>query len=232
MRKESPSSSKLSSPTASELIEMFAERNPTTSRAQVEAIGRLVAEFGAVAAEFAPVRLQRFGGRNRLRMLIKEIVSETKTTTEQQNLMPKVVEIVQGASLGDVLSETEGRARLKAFATPVTAESWARPLAGATELERDFDIARSTLHTWQKKGAVIAVLVGVRKHAFPVEQFVDNRPVTGLAQLVTIIGDARTAWLWLREPNPGLSGATPLSHLKAGALETVFEIARSNFKRD
>jgi hypothetical protein len=69
----------------------------------------------------------------------------------------------------------------------------------------------------------------VRKHAFPIEQFIDGRPVAGLAPLVKTIGDTRTAWHWLREPNPGLSGTTPLSHLKAGAIEPVLEIARSNF---
>lgn len=73
------------------------------------------------------------------------------------------------------------------------------------------------------------MLVGVRTHAFPVEQFIDDRPVPGLAPLVETIGDTRTAWLWLREPNPGRSGATPLSRLKAGATEPVLEIARSNF---
>jgi hypothetical protein len=35
--------------------------------------------------------------------------------------------------------------------------------------------------------------------------------------------------LWLREPNPGLAGVTPLERLKAGATDKVVEIARSNF---
>ncbi len=105
----------------------------------------------------------------------------------------------------------------------------AGPLAGPTELERDFGVARSTPHTWQKQGAVIGLLVGVRKHTFPTEQFVDGRPVTGLAAIVEAIGDLRAAWLWLREPNPGLAGATPLARLKAGATDKVVEMARSNF---
>jgi hypothetical protein len=33
----------------------------------------------------------------------------------------------------------------------------------------------------------------------------------------------------LREPNPGLAGATPLARLKAGAPDKVVEMARSNF---
>ena len=76
---------------------------------------------------------------------------------------------------------------------------------------------------------MIGLLVGVRKHAFPTEQFVDGRPVAGLGAVVDTIGDPRTAWLWLREPNPGLAGVSPLERLKAGAADKVVELARSNF---
>ena len=128
-----------------------------------------------------------------------------------------------------MLSVEEGKARIAAYATPTKIEDWAGPLAGPTELERDFGVARSTLHTWQKQGAIIGLLVGVRKHAFPTEQFVDGRPLTGLGAIVEAIGDQRTAWLWLREPNPGLAGVTPLARLKAGAVDKVVEVALSNF---
>ncbi|HEX3755134.1 MAG TPA: MbcA/ParS/Xre antitoxin family protein [Rhizomicrobium sp.] len=159
-------------------------------------------------------------------------VVDSKPAPGQQQLTPKAAaETVQGTGLGEILSETEGRARLKAFTTLVTAEAWAGPLAEPTELEREFGIARSTLHTWQQQGSIITVLVGMLKHAFPIAQFIDGRPVAGLAPLVETVGDARTAWRWLREPNPGLSGATPLSRLKAGAIEPVLAIARSNFGR-
>ena len=128
-----------------------------------------------------------------------------------------------------MLSPEEGRARIGGYATPTKVEDWAGPLAGPTELEREFGVARSTLHTWQKQGAVIGLLVGVRKHAFPTEQFVDGRPVAGLAAIVEAIGNLRAAWLWLREPNPGFAGITPLARLKAGATDKVVEMARSNF---
>ena len=128
-----------------------------------------------------------------------------------------------------MLSPEEGRARIAKYATATKVEDWAGPLAGPTELERDFGVARSTLHTWQKQGAVVGLLVGVRKHAFPTEQFVDGRPVTGLAEIVAAIGDIRAAWLWLREPNPDSPASTPLARLKAGATDKVVEMARSNF---
>jgi hypothetical protein len=46
---------------------------------------------------------------------------------------------------------------------------------------------RPTLHSWQKQGSVIGLLVGVRKHALPTEQFVDGRPATGLGAIVEVI---------------------------------------------
>ena len=101
---------------------------------------------------------------------------------------PKLVAIAtaavsQGAGLGRLLSPEEGSARIAEYAMPTKVVDWAGPLAGPTELERDFGVARSTLHTWQKQGAVITLLVGVRKHAFPTEQSVDGRPLTGLAAI-------------------------------------------------
>jgi hypothetical protein len=232
--RRSASSSKLASPAAADVIAMFAERNPKTSRAQVEVVGKLVADFGAAAVEFSPASLRRLTARRALwRNLIKTIVAEPEQVPQPQHLVSKAAaETSQGAGLGVVLSAGEGRARLEAFATPVSAEVWAGPLVGPTELDRDFGVARSTLHAWQKQGAVIGVQVGVRKHAFPTEQFIDGRPVAGLVPLLQIIGDTRTTWRWLREPNPGLSGATPLSRLKLGAIEAVLEIARSNFGQE
>ena len=53
--------------------------------------------------------------------------------------------------------------------------------------------------------------------------------MTGLTAIVEVIGDLRTAWQWLREPNPGLAGVTPLERLKAGAIDKVVEMALSNF---
>jgi hypothetical protein len=104
-----------------------------------------------------------------------------------------------------------------------------RALGGADRTEREHGVARSTLHAWQKQGAVIGLLVGVRNHAFPVEQFIDGRPIAGLAPVLETIGDPRIAWLWLREPNPGLAGASPLARLESGAVDSVIEVARSNF---
>jgi hypothetical protein len=53
--------------------------------------------------------------------------------------------------------------------------------------------------------------------------------MAGLGAVVEAVGDPRTAWLWLREPNPGLSGVSPLTRLKAGSIDPVVAMARANF---
>jgi len=222
---------KLTSPAASEMIGMFAKHNPDLNRAQVEPIGKLVASFGATAAKLSPAARRRLGAR--LREIIEQAVAEPGAAVEPLKLVAREgVEASQGAGLGETLTEDEGRARLSAYATPTPVEAWAGAVAGPSQLEREFGVARSTLHTWQRQGAVIGIQVGIRKHAFPVEQFIDGRPVAGLGLVVEAIGETRTAWRWLREPNPGLAGATPLSRLKAGQVEAVVALARSNFARE
>ena len=228
-RPTAQSAAKIASPATADLINMFAQRNPKSSRGDLTEVGKLVAEFSATAAELSPAARKRLIARkDRFKKLIVEIAAESEAGP--LNLTAKSsAEDSQGAGLGKVLSAEAGRARIAEYATPTKVEDWAGPLAGPTELERNFGVARSTLHTWQKQRVVIGLLVGVRKHAFPTEQFVDGRPVTGLAAIVEAIGDMRAAWLWLREPNPGLAGVTPLARLKAGATDNVVEMARSNF---
>ena len=222
---------KMASPAAADLIGMFVQRNPTSSRGELAEVGKLVAEFSATAARLSPAARKRLIARKaQFKKFIAEIAAETEGTSQPLKLLAKsAVEVSQGAGLGQVLSAEEGKVRIADYTTPAKVEDWAGPLAGPTELERDFGVARSTLHNWQKQGAVIGLLVGVRKHAFPIEQFVDGRPVSGLGPVVEAIGEPRIAWLWLREPNPELGGAAPLARLKAGAADKVVEVARSNF---
>ena len=230
-RPTTQSTVKMSSPAAADLISMFAQRNPNSSPAALTEVGKLVAEFSATAANLSSAARKRLIARQeRFKTLIVQIAAEPDAAPKPLTLVAKSeAEVSQGVGLGKVLSAEEGRARIAEYATPIKIEDWAGPMAGPTELEREFGVARSTLHTWQKQGTVIGLLVGVRKHAFPTEQFVDGRPVAGLAAIVGDIGDLRTAWLWLREPNPGLAGVTPLARLKTGAIDKVVEIARSNF---
>lgn len=107
-------------------------------------------------------------------------------------------------------------------------EDWSGPVAGSGELERRLGIARSTLQDWRRAGSVIGLLKGARKHVFPLAQFVDGRPVEGLAQLQTIIGNPRSAWLWLVKPNADDRRA-PLERLKSGEIDAVVALAHKDF---
>ena len=79
------------------------------------------------------------------------------------------------------------------YAAVLRAPDWAGTYACPTELERSHGVAPPILQAWQKQYAKIGVQVGRRKHAFPVKQFVDGRPVPGLRPLLDAAGDTRTA---------------------------------------
>lgn len=107
-------------------------------------------------------------------------------------------------------------------------EDWAGPVAGASQIMTQLGIPRSTLASWQQAGAVVALLRGQRKYAYPLEQFVDARPLPGLADVLRLVPDARGAWLWLRQPNSALAGRTPLERLKAGQRADVLAVAQAD----
>ena len=226
----------VASPAASDMIDMFAKRNPETSRNQVETVGRLAARFAAAAVKLSVDQQKRLVAHGAaLPKLIAQVAAqldEARKAEDRLQLVPaKPAELSQGEGLGALLTLEEGRGRLSDYTTPSNLEDWAGPVAGSTELERDHGIARSTLHAWQKQGAVIGLLKGVRKHVFPLDQFIDGRPIEGLAEVLKVIGEPRTAWLWMKEPHPALNGATPLARLKARRIGEVVEAARTNFSR-
>lgn len=136
----------------------------------------------------------------------------------------------KGTGLGERLSLQEGRERLQRYATPRPLENWAGPVAGAGEIEKSMGIPRSTLSHWQKRGAVIGLLRGERKLAYPLDQFVDARPLEGLADVLKMAPDARSAWLWLRQPHGALEGKAPLDMLKSGERDLVVKIAGRDFQ--
>ncbi|WP_202324782.1 antitoxin Xre/MbcA/ParS-like domain-containing protein [Mesorhizobium sp. 113-3-9] len=106
-------------------------------------------------------------------------------------------------------------------------EDWAGRVAGSTYLEENLGIARSTLHRWQRRGDVIALRKGGRKHVFPLAQFVDGRPVAGISDVLKQIGNPRLAWLWLTRPTAQLDGRIPIDLLRADEVSDVVEAARA-----
>ncbi|MBA8853387.1 hypothetical protein FHW20_004367 [Ochrobactrum intermedium] len=81
---------------------------------------------------------------------------------------------------------------------------------------------------WYKRGAVIGLLKGERKHVFPRAQFVDGRPVGGMSEVTRIIGNPRVAWQWVVQPKLSIGG-TPLELLKQGQVSTVPDEAERDF---
>lgn len=139
------------------------------------------------------------------------------------------VEARKGAGLGAIVSEAEGEAALRELTVARRLEDWAGPVAGASTLQRDYGIARSSLHRWQQNDDVIALLKGARKHVFPVEQFIDSRPAKGIADVVAIVPDHRLAWLWLSRANPVLGGRKPIDLLKRDRVNEVTAAALDYF---
>ena len=86
----------------------------------------------------------------------------------------------------------------------------------------------STLNSWQQRDAVVGLLRGERKLAYPLEQFVDTRPLEGIAEILPLAPDARNGWLWLRQPNAALGHKTPLSCLREGSKAIVLEAAQAD----
>src|SRR5262249_23509794 len=115
---------------------------------------------------------------------------------------PSAIEPSRGEGLGAIVAGEEGERFLDEFAVARRLEDWAGPVAGATELHRNYGIPRSTLNRWQHAGEVIALLKGTKKHVYPIEQFVDGRPVRYMAAIGALATSQRVAWLWLRQPNP------------------------------
>ena len=64
-RSTSQGSGKMASPVAADLIGMFAQRNPESSKGELSEVVKLVAEFSAAATKLSPSARKRLIARNR-----------------------------------------------------------------------------------------------------------------------------------------------------------------------
>ncbi|WP_100962023.1 hypothetical protein [Bosea sp. FBZP-16] len=215
-----------------DVLKVLARHNPGLSKTALEATGKVMAVVSAAASRLSVEQQRRVAGSDSELARAVEAVVEGLATGVARKLIElpveKPVEISQGSGLGRTLDLDEGRRRLVEFAKPVRLEDWAGPVAGPGDIEKMFGTKRSTLHEWQKRGAVIGLLKGERKHVFPLAQFVDGRPVEGMPQVMRIIGHPRAAWQWLIQTKPSL-GETPLDGLKSGRLHEVLDAASRDF---
>ncbi|AZO32256.1 MULTISPECIES: antitoxin Xre/MbcA/ParS toxin-binding domain-containing protein [unclassified Mesorhizobium] len=108
----------------------------------------------------------------------------------------------------------------------VLIEDWAGEVAGSTYLEEHFRIPRSTLHRWQRRNEVIALRKGGRKHVFPLAQFIDGRPASGIPEVLSAFGNPRLAWFWLTRPSQELHDRIPIEVLKQDMVCDVVAAAR------
>jgi hypothetical protein len=194
--------------------------------------GTAVAMVASLTAE-ARNRLSSRRGEltNGIRNLLEVLTdnSNTSSTAKLELDLPRKVETKKGAGLGKILSEQDGQRALSAYAFAKRLEDWAGPVAGATELSRDYGIPRSTLNRWQHLGDVIGLLKGTQKHVYPTDQFVDGRPAKGIAEVNAIVSNPRVAWLWLSRGNAALRGKRPIDLLKHDRVGEVVDAARAYF---
>jgi hypothetical protein len=210
------------------------KRSPGTSKADAKSIAHAATALIEAAANLPAKQRARLAvRRSDLTAVIAEVVSkieEPRALRGDAQIAPKThVEIGRGTGLGERIDRAEGLRRLDEYATSLSIEAWAGPVAGAVELARRHGISRSTLHDWQRRGVIIGLLRGTRKQVFPLAQFLDGRPLEGIAEVLNVAKTPRTAWLWLRSPHPTGDGTAPIERLRAGRMAEVIEAARGDF---
>ncbi len=218
---------RLESPATDDIVRMYVTRNPKAPMNAARTAGRAAAALSKAMLQLSAEEQRKLSGYSgaALRRLLGSLVAAPAPAgrghTEAEDLV--------GEGLEAPISVTEGRRRLTAGTDPVALEDWAGPVAGSTQLEREHGISRSTLHEWQRQGAVLGLLKGRKAHVFPVAQFIDGRPVEGVPGIVKAVGSARAAWFWLVTPHPELAARPPLDLLKEGKVDQVVGLAERDY---
>jgi hypothetical protein len=220
-------------PAEAEIRAILVSRNPRVPARALMPLAKLVTTFTDVVAELAADQREKIPtSKTFLRtMLLKaaKMRAESEQDGSQNHGAEPEVERHKGSGLGVLVSLEEGRQRLAKYVQAHPLETWAGPVAGPSEIEKKLHIARSTLNEWHRRGVVIGLLRGERKHVYPLDQFVDARPMQGIAAVAKIVSDERAAWLWLRQPHGSLGMRPPLDLLRAGHVDEVTCVAERDF---
>jgi hypothetical protein len=229
-RSTKPSSEQVHTPAEAEIRAIFAHRNPQMPARVLTPLARLVANFADVVAGLAVDQREKIPtSKAVLRTMLLKAARRGTEPSPQNAAEAPAVEHHTGTGLGDILSLDMGRERLAQYVQTRPVESWAGPVAGPGEIEKQLHVARSTLNEWHRRGVVIGLLRGERKHVYPLEQFVDARPMQGVGDVAKIAPDERAAWLWLRQPHGRFAMRPPLDLLKAGQRDAVIQAAELDF---
>ncbi|MEZ5985997.1 MAG: hypothetical protein R3B94_08605 [Hyphomonas sp.] len=229
-----PSKSRLSANTelARDIAGVFAREKLKPTKATIKATGKVVAEVAAAVSKLTAeqrrrVLVQEEALADAIEALVEELAARTDIEPQPVKVT-KSVERHEGKGLGKKLTVAEGRKRLLAYATPQRIEDWAGDVAGATEIERTLGISRSTLHYWNTRGDVVGLQKGTRNRVYPLAQFIDERPVEGIDEVLNVIKNPRATWQWLIQHKPSIKG-TPLDLLKEGEIGKVVKAAERDF---
>lgn len=192
---------------ASKIAGHMAAALPFLPPAQRLAIGSFKGEWTDLASDF-------------LRAMAGKIASDGSTMSERASERSPQRSETAGPT-------TQPIAERAADLQSMLIEDWAGEVAGSTYLEEKLRIPRSTLHRWQRRGEVVALRKGGRKHVFPLAQFIDGRPVPGISEVLSAIANPRLAWFWLSRPSPELDGRIPIEMLRDDTVEDVARAARA-----
>lgn len=217
---------------ASEVSDALTRHEPGLAKATAANTAQIVAAVAAAVVGLSPSQQKRLKSRSGdLTDMIAAWARDDKAEDRIEIATPAKVETRRGTGFGELVDVEEGRRRLADYAIDVPLEDWAGPLAGSSALMEDMGIARSTLHDWQRRGEVVALLKGARKHVFPLAQFVDGRPAQGIRDILDIVDSPRRAWFWMVRPSPLLGDKRPIDLLKLDRRQEVVEAARTVFDR-
>lgn len=104
-----------------------------------------------------------------------------------------------GKGVGPLVSPEEGKRRLDAATRRIPVESWAGPLADASEIERHLGISQTVLEQWLERCEVIG-LPAENGIVFPLGQFLDGSVIRGISDVLKIVEHPVSAWRWLISP--------------------------------
>ncbi|WP_454887415.1 antitoxin Xre/MbcA/ParS-like domain-containing protein [Sphingomonas oryzagri] len=204
--------------------------NPEASVGDLRTMATIISAVSNALAELPDAaRLELAREKNQIRRRLVEVTPGQGVAQRAPIKASGRVIRSRGAGLGESVSLEEGRRRLADHAVARPLESWAGPVAGAGEIHDSLGIPRSTLSNWQQRGVVVGLLRGERKLAYPLDQFVDGRPLEGIADILRLAPDPRSAWLWLRQQHGALDGLLPLELLKSGRRADVVKVAERDF---
>ncbi|BBD41073.1 hypothetical protein Amn_pb00640 (plasmid) [Aminobacter sp. Y103A] len=195
----------------------------------ISAAGKLAAEVSAALTCLSPSDLRAIGD---MRSEMAELAAQ---------FVRAVASEASGQCLPDAAGAPAGKPEALTFLSPgpgehrgdlesMVLEDWAGRVAGATYLHEKMRIPRSTLHRWYRRKEVVALRKGPQRHVFPLAQFVDGRPASGIREVLNHIEYPRLAWFWLVQPSSLLEGRAPIQLLRQDMVSDVVSAARDYSK--